>query len=43
VAARTLDKLKEEWPHGFTWVLRLEKEHPPIAGAVDCVVYTVEG
>lgn len=43
VAARILDKLKLEWPHGFTWRVRLEKEHPPIAGAVDRVVYTVEG
>lgn len=43
VAARILAALHKEWPHGFTWRVRLEKEHPPIAGAVDCVVYTVAG
>jgi len=43
VAARILAQLKKEWPHGFHWRVRLEKEHPPIAGAVDSVVYTVEG
>jgi dihydroneopterin aldolase len=43
VAARILDHLKKEWPHGFSWRVRLVKEHPPIAGAVDSVVYTVEG
>ncbi len=43
VAARILDKLKQEWPHGFLWRVRLEKEHPPIAGAVDRVVYSLEG
>lgn len=43
VAARILDHLKKEFPNGFVWRVRLEKEHPPIAGAVDRVVYTVEG
>lgn len=43
VAARILESLKKEWPLGFLWRVRLEKEHPPIAGAVDRVVYTVEG
>lgn len=43
VAARILAMLKQEWPHGFQWQVRLVKEHPPIPGAVDCVVYTVEG
>ncbi len=42
-AARILDALRQEWPHGFAWRVRLVKEHPPIAGAVDSVVYTVEG
>ena len=43
VAARILASLRKEWPHGFMWRVRLEKEHPPIPGAVDRVVYTVEG
>ena len=43
VAARILGRLKEEWPRGFSWQVRLVKEHPPIAGAVGSVVYTVEG
>ncbi|MBP8824338.1 MAG: dihydroneopterin aldolase [Flavobacteriales bacterium] len=43
VAARILAALQKEWPHGMRWRVRLEKEHPPIPGAVDCVVYTVEG
>ncbi|MBS1937346.1 MAG: dihydroneopterin aldolase [Bacteroidetes bacterium] len=43
VAARILDALRKEWPHGFTWHVRLEKEHPPIPGAVDSVVYSVGG
>lgn len=43
VAARILDALRKEWPHGFLWQVRLVKEHPPIAGAVDSVVYTVGG
>ncbi|MEO8734271.1 MAG: dihydroneopterin aldolase [Flavobacteriales bacterium] len=43
VAARMLDALKTEWPNSFQWRVRLVKEHPPIAGAVDQVVYTMEG
>ena len=43
VAARILEALRAEWPHGFAWTVRLVKEHPPIAGAVDGVVYTVKG
>ena len=43
VAARMLDALKTEWPNSFRWRVRLVKEHPPIAGAVDQVVYTIEG
>ncbi|MCB0772612.1 MAG: dihydroneopterin aldolase [Flavobacteriales bacterium] len=43
VAARILAALRKEWPSSFRWKVRLEKEHPPIAGAVDSVVYTVEG
>lgn len=42
VAARILDALKVEWPGGFRWRVRLVKEHPPIAGAVDQVVYSIE-
>lgn len=43
VAARILAALQQEWPRGFRWRVTLEKEHPPIPGAVDCVVYTVAG
>jgi dihydroneopterin aldolase len=43
VAARILGALRTEWPHSFRWRVRLVKEHPPIAGAVDQVVYTLEG
>ena len=38
-----LDALRAEWPGAFRWRVRLTKEHPPVAGAVDHVVYTVEG
>ena len=43
VAARILGALRKEWPSGFRWHVRLVKEHPPIAGAVDQVVYAIEG
>ncbi|MBK9421766.1 MAG: dihydroneopterin aldolase [Flavobacteriales bacterium] len=43
VAGRILAGLREEWPHGFTWRITLVKEHPPIAGSVDEVAYTLEG
>ena len=43
VAARILAGLHKEWPHGFAWRICLVKEHPPIAGSVDEVAYTLEG
>lgn len=43
VGRRILDALQAEWPGAFRWRVRLVKEHPPIPGAVDHVVYTVEG
>ena len=43
VAARILAGLRNEWPHGFAWRINLVKEHPPIAGSVDEVAYTLEG
>ena len=43
VASRIVKALCQEWPGGFQWRVRLVKEHPPIAGAVDQVVYTVSG
>lgn len=43
VAGRILAVLKAEWPGDHRWAVRLVKEHPPVAGAVDHVVYTLEG
>ncbi|HPJ52359.1 MAG TPA: dihydroneopterin aldolase [Flavobacteriales bacterium] len=43
VARRILDALKAEWPGELAWQVRLVKEHPPVAGAVDHVVYELEG
>ena len=43
VARRILDALKAEWPGDRHWVVRVVKEHPPVAGAVDHVVYELEG
>jgi 7,8-dihydroneopterin aldolase/epimerase/oxygenase len=43
VARRILDALKTEWSGAFRWKVRLVKEHPPVAGAVDHVVYVLEG
>lgn len=43
VAARIMEALRAYFPQDFHWRVRLVKEHPPIAGAVDQVVYTVEG
>ena len=43
VAGRILGALREEWPHGFTWRIVLVKDHPPIAGSVEEVAYTLEG
>ena len=43
VARRIIEALKAEWPGRARWRVRLTKEHPPVAGAVDHVVYTLEG
>ncbi|MEO8067380.1 MAG: dihydroneopterin aldolase [Flavobacteriales bacterium] len=43
VCRRIFDALKAEWPGDFHWKVRLTKEHPPVAGAVDRVVYVLEG
>ncbi len=43
VALRMLNALKAEWPGDLAWTLRLTKEHPPVPGAVDRVVYVLEG
>lgn len=43
VARRILNALLSEWPGRAKWRVRLTKEHPPVAGAVDHVVYTLEG
>lgn len=43
VARRILDTLKQEWAGPYRWRVRLVKEHPPVMGAVDNVVYTLEG
>lgn len=43
VGARILAALKQEWPNGFSWRIRLVKEHPPIAGAVASVAYSIQG
>ena len=42
VGRRILDALGAEWA-GYRWTVRLTKEHPPVAGAVDHVVYVIEG
>ncbi len=42
VGRRIMSALKAEWS-GYTWRVRLTKEHPPVAGAVDHVVYVLEG
>ncbi len=43
VARRILQALKQEWKAPYHWRVRLVKEHPPVAGAVDHVVYFLEG
>lgn len=43
VARRILDALRKEWGGDLAWTVRLTKEHPPVAGAVDHVVYEVRG
>jgi dihydroneopterin aldolase len=43
VARRIVDALKAEWKQPYRWRVRLVKEHPPVAGAVDHVVYVLEG
>jgi len=42
VARRILDALKAEWGSKHTWRVHLVKEHPPIAGSVEHVAYTLE-
>lgn len=43
VARRIMNHLKTAWPGEFQWRVRLTKEHPPVGGAVDRVVYEIEG
>lgn len=43
VARRILQALRTEWKGDHRWQVRLTKEHPPVAGAVDQVVYVLEG
>lgn len=43
VGRRILDALRAEWGGGLVWTVRLVKEHPPVQGAVDHVVYVVRG
>lgn len=43
VCRRILDALLAEWPGRARWKVRLTKAHPPVAGAVDHVVYALEG
>lgn len=43
VCRRIIDALKAEWPGQAKWSVRLTKQHPPVAGAVDHVVYALEG
>jgi 7,8-dihydroneopterin aldolase/epimerase/oxygenase len=43
VGRRILDALKAQWTAPYKWRVRLVKEHPPVPGAVDHVVYVVEG
>ena len=43
VGRRILDALKGEWPGALRWRVRVVKEHPPVPGAVDHVVYVLEG
>ncbi|MCB0792400.1 MAG: dihydroneopterin aldolase [Flavobacteriales bacterium] len=41
VCRRIVDALRSEWPGPWRWRVRLVKEHPPVAGAVDHVVYSL--
>ena len=43
VARRILNHLIATWPGDLRWRVRLTKEHPPVAGALDHVVYEIEG
>ena len=43
VARRLLSHLKAAWPGEFQWRVRLTKDHPPVGGSVDHVVYEIEG
>jgi dihydroneopterin aldolase len=42
VARRIVEALQAEWTQAYRWRVRLVKEHPPVAGAVDHVVYVLE-
>lgn len=43
VARRIMNHLKVTWPGEFQWRVRLTKENPPVGGALDHVVYEIEG
>jgi 7,8-dihydroneopterin aldolase/epimerase/oxygenase len=43
VGHRILQALRSEWKGDHHWRIRLTKEHPPIAGEVEHVVYVLEG
>lgn len=43
VARRIHNHLKASWPGDLVWHVRLTKEHPPVNGRVDEVVYSVHG
>lgn len=43
VARRILNHLKATWPGEYRWRVRLTKERPPVAGAVEQVAYEIEG
>jgi 7,8-dihydroneopterin aldolase/epimerase/oxygenase len=43
VCRRILDALRSEWKGTYRWRVRLTKEHPPVQGQVDEVVYELEG
>ena len=43
VCRRILEALHAEWPGRAEWTVRITKEHPPVEGAVDHVVYTLAG
>lgn len=42
VARRIMNHLKASWPGDLLWRVRLTKQHPPVGGSVDQVVYEIE-